>query len=89
MGYKTRVIKIGGLHRGDHPVVVQSMTNTDTRDIRATVRQIQQLESAGCEVVRVAVPDEEAAEAIAQILGQIKIPLIADIHFDYRLALRV
>jgi (E)-4-hydroxy-3-methylbut-2-enyl-diphosphate synthase len=64
------------------------MTNTDTRDIRATVRQIQQLESAGCEVVRVAVPDEEAAEAIAQILGQIKIPLIADIHFDYRLALK-
>ncbi|MGI6429670.1 MAG: flavodoxin-dependent (E)-4-hydroxy-3-methylbut-2-enyl-diphosphate synthase [Syntrophomonadaceae bacterium] len=89
MGYKTRVIKIGGVSiGGDHPVVVQSMTNTDTRDIRATVRQIQQLESAGCEVVRVAVPDEEAAEAIAQILGQIKIPLIADIHFDYRLALK-
>jgi (E)-4-hydroxy-3-methylbut-2-enyl-diphosphate synthase len=64
------------------------MTNTDTRDVRATVQQIKQLESVGCEVIRVAVPDGEAAEAIAKIVGQINIPLIADIHFDYRLALK-
>jgi (E)-4-hydroxy-3-methylbut-2-enyl-diphosphate synthase len=64
------------------------MTNTDTRNVEATVRQIQQLETVGCEIVRVAVPDEEAAGAIAKIVPQINIPLIADIHFDYRLALK-
>ena len=71
---------------GSAPVIVQSMTNTYTQDIESTVRQIKQLENAGCEIVRVAVPDEEAAFAIAAIKKQIVIPLIADIHFDYRLA---
>ena len=72
---------------GGAPVVVQSMTKTDTRDVRATVEQIRELEDCGCELVRVAVPDTEAAEAIAAIKKGISIPLIADIHFDYRLAL--
>jgi (E)-4-hydroxy-3-methylbut-2-enyl-diphosphate synthase len=72
---------------GDAPVVVQSMTNTDTRDWRATVAQIKRLEEAGCEIVRVAVPDEEAVEQLTRIKDAIGIPLIADIHFDHRLAL--
>jgi len=72
---------------GDAPVVVQSMTKTDTRDVTATTRQIRELEDCGCELVRVAVPDIEAAEAISDIKQGISIPLIADIHFDYRLAL--
>ena len=85
---KTRQIKVGKVViGGDAPVVVQSMTNTDTRDIDATVAQIKDLEGGGCEVVRVAVPDKEAAEALGRIKGSIEIPLIADIHFDYRLAL--
>lgn len=70
------------------PIVVQSMTKTDTRDVTATVNQIRQLEEWGCEIVRAAVPDLEAAEALGAIKQQINIPLIADIHFDYRLALR-
>lgn len=73
---------------GDNPVVVQSMTNTDTRDVQATVGQIRRLEQAGCEIVRVAVLDEQAADAIKAIKKAISIPLVADIHFDYRLALR-
>lgn len=86
---KTRQIRIGSvLVGGDAPVSVQSMTKTDTRDVRKTVNQIRRLEAAGCEIIRVAVPDEEAARAIAQIKKRIKIPLIADIHFNYRLALR-
>jgi len=72
---------------GDAPVVVQSMTNTDTRDIKATIAQIKALERAGCEVIRVALPDKEAVEALPHIKKKIKIPLIADIHFDYRLAI--
>ena len=72
---------------GDAPVVVQSMTKTDTRDARATIRQIKELKEAGCEIVRVAVPDAEAAQALAKIKKDINIPLVADIHFDYRLAL--
>lgn len=76
-------VKIGG----GAPVSVQSMTKTDTRDIKSTVTQIRELEECGCEIIRVAVPDTEAAEAIAGIKKKIKIPLIADIHFDYRLAL--
>ena len=71
---------------GDAPVSVQSMTNTDTRDIAATVAQIHRLEKAGCEIIRVAVVDQKAADAIAQIKADIHIPLIADIHFDHRLA---
>jgi (E)-4-hydroxy-3-methylbut-2-enyl-diphosphate synthase len=72
---------------GGAPITVQSMTNTPTGDVAATVAQIQRLEAAGCELVRVAVPDMEAATAIAAIKAQIRIPLIADIHFDHRLAI--
>ncbi len=89
MRRKSRIIKIGDVAiGGDNPVVVQSMTNTDTRNIDATVAQIQRLEQAGCELVRVAVVDEEAARSIEKIKSRINIPLIADIHFDYRLALK-
>lgn len=85
---KTRQISVGGVRiGGDAPIVVQSMTNTFTHDVRATVAQIHRLEEAGCELVRVAVPDMASAEAISSIKKQIRIPLIADIHFDYRLAL--
>ncbi len=84
----SRQINIGGVAiGGGAPVVVQSMTNTDTRDVRSTVKQIKELEEVGCELVRVAVPDAEAARAITDIKKGIGIPLIADIHFDYRLAL--
>ncbi|MCL2387250.1 MAG: flavodoxin-dependent (E)-4-hydroxy-3-methylbut-2-enyl-diphosphate synthase [Defluviitaleaceae bacterium] len=85
---ETRVVHIGGVRvGGGHPIVIQSMTNTDTRDVAATVTQIRKLAEAGCEIVRVAVPDIEAAEAIRRIKAEIDIPLVADIHFDYRLAL--
>lgn len=85
---KTRRIYVGDVSIGDGaPVRVQSMTKTDTRDIKATVRQIKQLEMAGCEIVRVAVPDMTAAKALGEIKKRIKIPLIADIHFNYKLAL--
>ena len=72
---------------GDAPVIVQSMTKTDTRDIQATVTQIKELTDCGCEIVRIAVPDIEAAQAISTIKKKASIPIIADIHFDYRLAL--
>ena len=86
--YKTRKVKIGKLIiGGGAPISVQSMTNTDTRDVSATVRQIKALEAAGCELVRVAVPDMDAATKLGQIKSRINIPLAADIHFDYRLAL--
>ncbi len=86
----TREVKVGCLKiGGGNPVAIQSMCNTDTRDVTATVNQILQLEEAGCELIRVAVPDMAAAEAIGEIKKQIHIPLVADIHFDYRLALRV
>ncbi len=86
--HRTRQIHIGDVPiGGEAPVVVQSMTNTDTRDARATIAQIARLEEAGCEIVRVAVPDKEAVEALAAIKKAIGIPLIADIHFDHRLAL--
>jgi (E)-4-hydroxy-3-methylbut-2-enyl-diphosphate synthase len=84
----SKPIKIGGVTiGGGAPIVVQSMTKTDTRDAKATIRQIKELEEAGCELARVAVPDAEAAAAIADIKKGISIPLVADIHFDYRLAL--
>ncbi len=84
----TRQIQIGNVNVGsDAPITVQSMTNTQTQDIAATVDQILLLEKAGCEIIRVAVPDMEAALAIEKIKEQISIPLIADIHFDFRLAL--
>jgi (E)-4-hydroxy-3-methylbut-2-enyl-diphosphate synthase len=85
---KTRQISIGPVKiGGDAPISVQSMTKTDTRDIRKTVHQIRRLEEARCEIIRVAVVDEEAARAITEIKKKIKIPLIADIHFHPRLAL--
>ena len=84
----SKPIKIGSVSvGGGAPIVVQSMTNTDTRDILSTTRQIKELEDYDCELVRVAVPDTEAAQAIRAIKKGISIPLIADIHFDYRLAL--
>ncbi len=85
---KTRAIQVGDVQVGGNaPVAVQSMTTTYTQDIVSTVRQIRILEDAGCEIVRVAVPDAEAAEAIASIKSKISIPVIADIHFDHRLAI--
>jgi (E)-4-hydroxy-3-methylbut-2-enyl-diphosphate synthase len=86
---KTRQISVGSVKiGGDAPISVQSMTKTDTRDIKRTVLQIRRLQEVGCEVVRVAVVDEEAARSIAEIRKRIKIPLIADIHFNHRLALK-
>lgn len=83
-----RVVNIGGVKiGGDNPVAIQSMCNTDTRDVKSTVNQIHALEDAGCEIIRVAVPDMEAAQAVGDIKKQIHIPLVVDIHFDYRLAL--
>ena len=84
----TKQISIGDVKiGGDAPVVVQSMTCTDTADVAATVRQIHELAELGCEVVRIAVPDKEAAEALPEIVRQTPVPLTADIHFDYRWAL--
>lgn len=85
---ETKVIHIGNkVIGGGNPILIQSMTNTKTENAEATVRQIKQLETAGCDIIRVAVPTMEAAEAIAEIKKQITIPLVADIHFDYRLAI--
>lgn len=87
---KTRQIQVGNVKIGGNaPIVVQSMTTTDTRDIDATVAQINRLEQAGCEVVRIAVPEAHAAEAVAEIKRQTKVPLVADVHYDHRLALMV
>jgi (E)-4-hydroxy-3-methylbut-2-enyl-diphosphate synthase len=84
----SRAVRIGAVTiGGGAPVVVQSMTNTDTRDVMSTVRQISELQECDCELIRVAVPDMEAARAITAIKRGISIPLVADIHFDYRLAL--
>jgi (E)-4-hydroxy-3-methylbut-2-enyl-diphosphate synthase len=84
----SKQINIGGVKvGGGAPIVVQSMTKTDTRDVKATVRQINQLKEVGCEIVRVAVPDAQAAGALVDIKKKVKVPLVADIHFDYRLAL--
>ncbi len=90
MRKKKRIVDIGGVKiGGEYPVAIQSMCNTDTRNVKETVNQILSLENAGCEIIRVAIPDMEAAEAISDIKKQIHIPLVADIHFDYRLALEV
>jgi (E)-4-hydroxy-3-methylbut-2-enyl-diphosphate synthase len=87
---KTKKISLNGVPiGGDAPVVVQSMTSTDTRDVEATVFQINALQDAGCEVIRVALTDKDAVQAIPAIKKRIRIPLIADIHFDYRLAIDV
>ncbi len=84
----SKAIKIGNVTvGGGAPIVVQSMTKTDTRDVMSTINQIKELEDCGCEIVRVAIPDREAAQALSAIKKSIAIPLIADIHFDHRLAL--
>jgi (E)-4-hydroxy-3-methylbut-2-enyl-diphosphate synthase len=86
--HKTRVVSVGGhLVGGDNPISVQSMTTTNTFDIEETIAQIQKLEEAGCEIIRVTVPKKEDVEACRAIRSRIKIPLIADIHYDYRMAL--
>ena len=86
--HKTREVKIGNrIIGGNHPIAMQSMTNTKTEYVDATVAQIQQLTKAGCEIIRCAVPTMEAAKALGEIKKQIAIPLVADIHFDYRLAI--
>lgn len=85
---KTTEVKIGNrVIGGGNPILIQSMTNTKTQDVAATVAQIKELEKAGCDIIRCAVPDMDAAKAIAKIKEQISIPLVADIHFDYRLAI--
>ena len=84
----TKEIKIGGVTiGGNHPIAIQSMTNTKTEDVEATVSQILALERVGCDIIRCAVPTMEAAEALREIKKQIHIPLVADIHFDYKLAI--
>lgn len=84
----TKVIKIGDrVIGGGNPVLIQSMTNTPTEDVEKTVAQIKRLEKAGCEIIRCTVPTMEAAKAVAEIKKQITIPLVADIHFDYRMAI--
>ena len=85
---KAREVRIGDrVIDGDHPILIQSMTNTKTEDVKATVEQIHRLEAAGCEIIRCAVPTMEAAKAFSEIKKEISIPLVADIHFDYRLAI--
>jgi len=87
MGRKTRLVKIDNKKiGGNNPILVQSMCNTETKNVIQTVRQIRLLEKAGCDIIRVAVPDMESAQALKAIKKKISIPLVADIHFDYRLA---
>ena len=84
----TKVVRIGNVAiGGGNPVAIQSMTNTRTADVDATVAQIHALEQAGCQIIRCTVPDEESALALSQIRKQISIPLVADIHFDYKMAI--
>lgn len=84
----SKIVKIGNkVIGGGNPVLIQSMTNTKTQDVAATVAQVQKLTAAGCDIIRCAVPDMEAAKALAKIKEQIEIPLVADIHFDYKLAI--
>ena len=90
MAYRdnTKVIHIGDrVIGGGNPILIQSMTNTRTEDVKATVEQIHRLEAAGCEIIRCTVPNEEAAKAVKEIKKQISIPLVADIHFDYKMAI--
>ena len=88
MRERTKTVKIGDrVIGGGNPVLIQSMTNTKTEDVKATVEQIQALTAAGCDIIRCAVPTMEAAKALAEIKKQITSPLVADIHFDYRLAI--
>lgn len=86
---KTRKVRVGNIFiGGDAPVTVQSMTNTDTRNIRATVEQIKRIQEAGCDIIRAAVPDMEAADAVREIKKQTAVPFVADIHYDYRIAIK-
>ena len=86
--YETRMVRVGDLTLGGHnPVWVQSMTNTDTRDAQATLVQIRALAKAGCDIVRVSVYDEDCARAVRTLVDGSPVPLVADIHFDYKLAL--
>ena len=86
---KSKVIEIGNVKiGGDNPISVQSMCNTDTRDVASTVRQIEELQDCGCEIIRLAVLNKDAAEAVKEIVKKVRIPVVADIHFDYRLALK-
>ena len=88
MGYNTRQVMVGNVPVGfGAPISVQSMTNTDTRDVEATVAQIQRLTEAGCDIVRSSVYDMDCAKAFRAIRDRIQIPLVADVHFDYRLAI--
>ena len=85
---KTKIVKIGDVFiGGDNPIAIQSMTNTKTYDAKKTIEQIKKLEAAGCEIIRVSVPDQKSAEAISEIKKNVTIPLVADIHYDYRLAI--
>lgn len=85
----TRIVNVGGIKiGGEEPIVIQSMTNTDTRDVEKTLEQIDKLVNEGCQIVRCAVPDMEACEALKEITKRSKVPIVADIHFDYRLALK-
>ena len=87
MRSRTKEIRIGKVKiGGDNPIAVQSMTNTDTKDAQATINQIHNLEENGCEIARVSVPDKESLLSLRTIKENISIPLVADIHFDYRLA---
>ena len=84
----TRIVKVGNLSiGGNHPIIIQSMTNTNSADVEATVKQINELEKAGCQLVRMTINNVKAAEAIKKIKKRVNLPLVADIHFDYRLAL--
>ena len=88
MTVKTKTVKIGSkVIGGGNPILIQSMTNTKTEDVAATVAQINKLAAAGCDIIRCAVPTMEAAEALTEIKKQVTIPVVADIHFDYRLAI--
>ena len=87
--HQTKVIQVGSLYMGgNHPIIIQSMTNTPTKDIKKTVQQILDLEKVGCQLIRVAILDMDDASAIQEIKKEIHIPIVADIHFDYRLALK-
>ena len=89
MRRKTKQIQIGNVKiGGDAPISVQSMCNTDTRDVNSTIKQIQELADKGCEIIRLAVLNQDAADAISQIIKLSPIPIVADIHFDYRLAIQ-
>ncbi|EJE7235822.1 flavodoxin-dependent (E)-4-hydroxy-3-methylbut-2-enyl-diphosphate synthase [Clostridium sporogenes] len=84
----TRKVKVGSIYvGGDSPISIQSMTNTDTRDVKSTLNQINKLDKIGCDIIRCAVPDMEASEALKIITKESRIPVVADIHFDYKLAL--